>query len=114
MKKKTRKSEDSCEEFERLKKTSRGKYELRLFVAGMSPRSTFATKNLKKILDENLKGRYNLEVIDIYQQPELARSGEVLAAPTLLKLRPDPPKKLIGDFSNAARVLAGLNLCSAR
>ncbi len=113
MKKKTRIREDSCEEFERLKKTPRGNYELRLFVAGMSPRSTFAAKNLKKILDENLKGHYTLEVIDIYQQPALAKNGEVLAAPTLLKLRPNPPKKLIGDFSNAERVLAGLNLCPA-
>ncbi len=70
--------------------------------------------NIKKILDENLKGHYHLDVVDIYQQPELVKNCEVLAAPTLLKLRPGPPKKLIGDFSNTARVLAGLSLCPAR
>ncbi len=103
--------EDSSAEFEHLRKDKGEKYELRLFVAGMSPRSTMATMNIKKICEENLKGRYKLEVIDIYQQPELAKNGEILAAPTLLKMRPFPTKKLIGDFSNTARVLIGLNLC---
>ncbi len=103
---------DEGKEFERLRKCSpKEKYELHLFVAGMSPRSTLATMNIKRICEKNLKDRYHLEVIDIYQQPQLAKNGEVLAAPTLLKMCPAPAKKLIGDFSNTARVLAALSLC---
>jgi circadian clock protein KaiB len=78
----------------------------------MTPKSTNATINIKKILEENLKGRYYLEVIDIYQQPQLARNSDVLATPTLLKTKPEPAKKIIGDFSNQERVLIGLNLQS--
>jgi len=106
-----RRKEDSAEEFECLQKVKSEDYELRLFVAGLSPRSTAATINIKKICEENLKGHYKLEVIDIYQQPGLAKNGQILAAPTLLKMRPFPVKKLIGDFSNTNRVLIGLNLC---
>lgn len=101
----------STDDFECLRKSASQRYSLRLFVAGMSPRSAAATMNIKKICEENLKGNYDLEVIDIYQQPELAKNGEVLAAPTLLKIRPAPPKKIIGDFSDKKRVLTGLNLC---
>lgn len=111
MKQKSKHDEKEREEFERLRKSEGKEYDLRLFVAGMSPRSTIATMNVKKICEKNLKGHYKLEVIDIYQQPELAKNGEVLATPTLLKMRPFPVKKLIGDFSNTQRVLIGLNIC---
>ncbi len=103
--------EDESERFERLQKSEGEEYQLRLFVAGMSPRSALATLNIKKICEKNLRGRYKLEVVDIYQQPELAKNGEILAAPTLLKMRPFPAKRLIGDFSDTKRVLIGLNLC---
>lgn len=86
------------------------KYMLTLYVTGMTPRSTQAIRNLKKICDEDLKGHYELEVIDIYQQPELAREAELVAAPTLIKKLPLPLRKLIGDMSNRERVLLGLNI----
>jgi circadian clock protein KaiB len=76
----------------------------------MTPKSTAATMNVKRILEEYLKGRYHLEVVDIRQQPQLAKNGEILAIPTLLKRKPGPIKKIIGDFSNEERVLIGLNL----
>ncbi len=86
------------------------KYVLRLYVTGMTPRSTQAIANIKKICEEYLKGRYELEVVDIYQQPEIAREGELIAAPTLVKKLPVPIRKLIGDMSNAEKVLVGLNI----
>ncbi len=89
---------------------SNGKYVLRLYVTGMTSRSTQAIRNIKKICEEYLKGHYELEVIDIYQQPELAREGELIAAPTLVKKLPVPIRKLIGDMSNTEKVLVGLNI----
>ncbi len=86
------------------------KYLLRLFVTGMTPRSTLAIRNIKNICEKHLKGRYELEVIDIYQQPELAREAELVAAPTLVKKLPLPLRKLIGDMSDTERVLLGLNI----
>ncbi len=81
-----------------------------MYVTGMTPRSTQAIRNIKKICEEYLKGRYELEVVDIYQQPELAREGELIAAPTLVKKLPVPIRKLIGDMSNTEKVLVGLNI----
>ena len=85
-------------------------YRLRLFIAGMTPRSQFAIANLQRICDRRLAGRLDLEIVDIYQQPHLAEENQVVAAPTLLKLAPEPVRRIIGDLSNEARVLRGLDL----
>ena len=89
-------------------------YRLRLFVAGMTPRSQFAIANLQRICDRYLVGRLDLEIVDIYQQPHLAEENQVVAAPTLLKLAPEPVRRIVGDLSNEARVLRGLDLSSYR
>jgi len=92
------------------KKRDTSKYVLRLYIAGMTARSQRAIVNLKKICEEHLEGRYDLEVIDIYQQPVLAQGEQIIAAPTLIKKLPEPLRKLIGDMSDAERVLVGLDL----
>ena len=93
-----------------LEKGGQEKYILRLYVAGMTPASGAAIMNIKKICEENLKGRYELAVIDIYQQPVLARDEQILAAPTLIKKLPVPIRRFIGDMSNKERILLGLDL----
>jgi len=93
-----------------VKKKGREKYTLRLYVAGMSPASTTAITNIRKICEENLKGRYELAVVDIYQQPVLARDEQILAAPTLIKKLPLPIRRFIGDMANKERILVGLDL----
>ena len=94
-----------------MKKTNgSGSYRLRLYVAGQTPKSISAFKNLKKICDEHLKGRYNLEIVDLLQKPQLARGDQILAIPTLVRRLPEPVKKIIGDLSNTERVLVGLDL----
>jgi circadian clock protein KaiB len=85
-------------------------YLLRLFVSGASPRSARAIANIKAICERHADGVYLLEVVDIYQQPELARTAQLVAAPTLLKTAPPPVRRLVGDLSDHARVLAGLGL----
>jgi len=85
-------------------------YILRLYVTGMTPRSARAVKNLQTICDEYLKGRYDLEVIDIYQQPALTKGEQIIAAPTLIKKLPLPMRRIIGDMSDRDRVLLGLDL----
>jgi circadian clock protein KaiB len=85
-------------------------YVLRLYVVGLSPRSRQAINNVKKLCDEHLKGRYELEVIDIYQQPEQAKEAELIAAPTLIKKLPLPLRRFIGDMSNEERILIGLGV----
>lgn len=84
--------------------------ELRLYVAGQTPRSVAAIANLKKICDEHLHGRYTVEVIDLIKQPQLARGDQILAIPTLVRKLPEPVKKIIGDLSHTERVLVGLDL----
>ncbi len=102
---------DSTEEFEQsLLKEMTERYVLRLYVTGMTPKSTQAVLNIKKICEEKLKGRYELEVIDIYQQPVLAKDEQIIAAPTLVKKLPFPLRKLIGDMSDKERILLGLDL----
>ena len=91
-------------------KPGRPQYELRLYVAGMTPRSTRAIANIKEICEEHLKGRYGLRVIDLYQQPALAAGDQIIALPTLIRKRPMPLRRLIGDLSNSERVLIGLDL----
>lgn len=85
-------------------------YVLRLYVAGMTPRSAQAIANIKAICEEYLKGRYDLEVIDIYQQPERAAHDQVAAVPTLIKKLPPLLRKLVGELSKKERVLLGLGL----
>jgi circadian clock protein KaiB len=85
-------------------------YVLRLYITGMTPNSKKAVENVKKICEEYLKGRYELEVIDIYQQPALAQGEQIVAAPTLIKKLPGPLRRLIGDMSNTEKVLVGLDL----
>jgi circadian clock protein KaiB len=85
-------------------------YVLRLYVAGMTPRSTLAVTNIKKICEEHLQGRYSLEVIDLYKSPALADGEQIIAAPTLLKKLPLPLRKFIGDMSNTEKIIVGLDL----
>lgn len=86
------------------------KYLLRLFVTGQTPRSVRSIDNLKRLCERHLKGRYELEVVDIYQQPDLATENQIIAAPTLIKRLPLPLRRLVGDFSNQDRVVVGLDL----
>jgi circadian clock protein KaiB len=89
------------------------RYVLRLYVTGMTSRSARAVTNLRTICDEYLEGRYDLEVIDIYQQPVLTKGEQIIAAPTLIKKLPLPMRRIIGDMSNRERVLLGLDLVLA-
>jgi circadian clock protein KaiB len=86
------------------------RYVLRLYVTGMTPRSCQAIRNLQTICDERLEGRYDLDVIDIYQQPVLTIGEQIIAAPTLIKKLPLPMRRLVGDMSDRERVLVGLDL----
>jgi circadian clock protein KaiB len=86
------------------------RYVLRLYVTGMTPRSIRAVQNVRAICEQHLRGRYDLEVIDIYQQPTLAKGEQIIAAPTLIKRLPLPLRKIIGDMSSTERVLLGLDL----
>jgi len=85
-------------------------YVLKLYVTGLTPQSVNAIDNLKRICEENLKGRYNLEIVDLYKNPSLAIGEQIIAAPTLIKKLPLPLRKVIGDMSNEERVLVGLDL----
>ena len=98
-------------ELERPGSNSRqAKYVLRLYVSGSTLKSALAVENLKRICEQHLKNRYDLEVIDIYQQPNLARDEQIVAVPTLIKRLPSPLRRLIGDLSNLKQVLFGLDL----
>ena len=102
---------DTTQEFEEaLKRLSQEKYVFRLFIAGLNPKSLEAIENIRNICDKYLADRYELEIIDIYQQPILAKDGQIVAAPTLVKELPPPMRKLIGSLSDADRVLVGLDL----
>ena len=85
-------------------------FELRLYVAGQTPKALRAFANLRKICDEHLAGRYSIEVIDLLEDPQLGRGDQILALPTLVRRLPSPIKKIIGDLSNTERVLVGLDL----
>ena len=86
------------------------RYVLRLYVAGQTPKSVDAITNIKKICEENLKGHYTLDVVDLYQLPQLAQGEQIIAAPTLVKKLPLPLRRIIGDMSTTERVLVGLDL----
>ncbi len=93
-----------------LKEKETTTYVLRLYVTGTTPRSLQAIANIKAICEEHLRGRYDLEVIDLYQQPVLAAGEQIIAAPTLIKKLPDPLRRIIGDMTNTEKVLVGLDL----
>ena len=85
-------------------------YKLVLYVAGTTPKSIEALANLKKICDEHLKGQYSIDVVDLIKNPKLAKGDQIVAIPTLVRKLPPPLKKIIGDLSDTAKVLVGLNL----
>lgn len=104
-------SEDKSKIFEQLTDDEAQKqFLLRLYVTGLTPRSTQAIDSIKDICEAELKGRYQLEVVDLAKQPELAKEENIIAAPTLVKKLPLPLRRLIGDLSNKDRVLIGLDL----
>ena len=92
--------------------TNEGRYCLQLYVAGSTSRSMQAVKNIRRVCERYLAGQYDLEVIDIYQNPETAAQAQIIAAPTLIKLRPEPRRRAIGDLSNENKVLFTLNLAT--
>jgi circadian clock protein KaiB len=87
-----------------------GHYNLRLYVAGQTPKSITALANLKKICEQHLVGRYQIEVIDLLEHPQLAAGDQILAVPTLVRRLPEPLKRIIGNLSDMDRVLVGLDL----
>lgn len=87
-----------------------GKYILKLYIAGMTPRSINAIQNIREICEQYLKGQYSLEIIDLYKHPVLAEGEQIIAAPTLIKKLPEPLRKFIGDLSDREKVLIGLDL----
>src|SRR5262245_35613379 len=91
-------------------KGAKQKYALTLYVTGQTPQSTRAILNLKRICSEHLTGRHSLKVVDIYQQPGLAKDAQIIAAPTLIKKLPVPVRRFIGDMSNEERLLIGLDI----
>ena len=102
---------DSAAEFEqRLRKTEKEKYVLRLYVAGMTTKSKRAIQNIKQICEEHLENRCDLEVIDVFRQPILAKGEQIIATPTLLRKLPLPLRKFIGDMSEKERIIVGLDL----
>ncbi len=101
----------TTERFEKLvEENSKLNYVLRLYIAGNTPHSAEAIINIRNICEQHLKGRYKLEVIDIYQQPTLAKGEQIIAVPTLIKYLPVPLKKIIGDMSKSEKVIFGLDL----
>lgn len=102
---------DSTARFEEaLNDQKKEKYVLRLYVAGNTARSAKAIANLRQICETNLKDRFELEVVDIYQQPELVRDQQVIATPTLIKSLPLPIRRIIGDLAQPERILIGLDI----
>ncbi|SRR5579884_65916 len=100
--------------FEAAPKPKRMEWELRLYVAGNTPNSIAAFSNLQQICEEHMGGRYRIEIIDLFENPQLARGDQIIAVPTLVRRLPTPIKKIIGDLSNTERVLVGLDLKPAR
>lgn len=96
-----------------IMETENEKWILRLYVAGQTPKSLTALSNLKKICEEHLAGKYTIEIIDLQENPGLARRDQIMAIPTLVRKLPPPIKKIIGDLSNTERVLIGLDVISA-
>ena len=103
-------ADQSIEWMQALAQVGNEKYSLRLYVTGTTPKSICAITNVKKICETHLKGRYKLQVVDIYQQPALAKDEQIIAAPTLIKSLPLPLRKFIGDMTRSDRILIGLDL----
>lgn len=101
---------DEQELFNKDKNTSAEAYVLRLYIIGASPNSIRAVENIRAICDEHIPGNYDLQVIDIHQQPELAEGEDVIAVPLMIKKAPYPERRMIGDMSDTARVLKGLGI----
>ena len=117
MKRQSNKTSDTTKAFEAsLENDQQGKepYVLRLYITGMTPRSTEAISSIKTICEKHLQGRYSLEVIDIYQHPSLAGDEQIIAVPTLIKKLPAPLRRLVGNLSKEDRVLMGLDLTRNR
>jgi circadian clock protein KaiB len=95
-----------------VRKAAPRRYILKLYVAGQSPKSVNAIVNIKKLCEANLQGCYVLEVIDLYQQPQLAQGEQIIAVPTLIRVLPSPLRRVIGDLSSTERVLVGLDIRS--
>ena len=106
-----RRVEDVTERFERSLRTAETRrYVLRLYVTGFTPASTRAISNLRTLCENNLKGRFELEVVDVFQRPALAKGEQIIATPTLLRLLPAPVQRFIGDLSGVGGKLFGLDL----
>jgi circadian clock protein KaiB len=105
-----KKTPDKETKMEKLVKPTNDKWILRLYVAGQTPKALTAYTNLKKICDEQLMGKYSIEVIDLLINPQLGAEDQILALPTLVRKLPVPVRKIIGDLSNTERVLVGLDL----
>lgn len=99
-----------CPEKKTKGKENEDKWILRLYVAGQTPRCVTAFKNLKKLCEDQLKGRYIIEIIDLIQNPQLSREHQILAIPTLVRKLPVPVRKIIGDLSDTEKVLVGLDI----
>ena len=97
---------------ERASNRSKERYVLCLYIAGLTPRSTLAVERIRSICDRYLAGRYELTVIDLYLEPELARQAQIVVAPTLVKQSPTPVRLFIGDMADEKKILAGLNIAS--
>jgi circadian clock protein KaiB len=109
--KKTLKDKSTLSEYDiSVKNLKKGTYILKLYVAGLTPQSILAVNNIKEICEEHLQGKYNLEIVDLYMNPGLAKGEQIIAAPTLIKKLPLPLRRIIGNMSNTERVLVGLDL----
>ncbi len=110
------KESNKFDDFEEALETSKedGKYILRLFIAGLNPKSKMAIENLQKICDDELEGKCELEIVDIYQQPIYAKEGKIVAAPTLIKELPLPIRRFVGDLSDKEKLLLGLDLRTSK
>jgi circadian clock protein KaiB len=99
----------------RITKAARGNFwELRLYIAGQTPNSIAAIANLKKICEDQLKGKYRIEVVDLLKKPQLAKGDQIVAIPTLVRRLPPPVKKIVGNLSKTERALVGLDILRAR
>jgi circadian clock protein KaiB len=110
LKTKLRNATGAFEEAIKRKALKRAKYILRLYITGSTGKSLRAVHNLKKLCEEHLPNDYDLEVIDIYKDPEAAREAQIVAAPTLVKKLPEPIRKFVGDLSNTQKILVGLDI----
>lgn len=93
-----------------MNKKQEAEWQLRLYIAGQTPKSIKALANIKKYAEENLAGKYSIEIIDLLKNPQLAEGDQILAVPTLVRKVPEPIRKIIGDLSNEEKVLVGLNI----